>query len=327
MSVGGPGRPRRRILALALAVLVLALASCRDGRARAAAEGSGVPVPSETLLETRRYRFGVDDRAPLLSGWSGQHEWSSRTKRHFVWATAEEARFELTILRVEDKQGIVALRTAPTKEPQEVEVRVNGLEVARLHPITHFREYRIEIPAETLRIGRNELSFRHSSLRASRDPRRDPRRFAVAYSEILLGPECLPLRPKGPPEPPGVVSEPDGSWTITGPAALDWSRPPSGGASVRARLALGDEGEAAEATLSLRHGEAWLDLDSIELTPSWIGRTSEATIEGVIPEASEPTTIRLLVQPPSCTTLRTTVRLDELAIRSAEESLQSESAR
>jgi hypothetical protein len=325
MRAGGTGRRRRRILAPVLTALVLALASCRDGDGRAAT-GSIVPPPSETWLETRRYRFGVDDRAPLLSGWSGQHEWSSRTKRHFVWATAEEARFALTILRVEDKQGIVALRAAPTKVPQEVEVRVNGHEIARLRPITHFREFRLEIPAEALRIGSNELSFRHSILQASRDPRRDPRRFAAAYSEILLGPDCLPLRPKGPPEPPSVASEPDGSWTITGPAALHWSHPATGGASVRARVALGGDGEDAEAMLSLRRGEQWLDLGSADLSSSWIGRTSEATIEGVIPEASEPTTIRLLVRPPSCTTLRTTVRLRELATRPAEESLQSESA-
>lgn len=327
MRAGGPRRNRRRHLSRAFALLVLVLVACRDDGARAAAGRSAVPAPAGIELETRRYRFGIDGRAPLLSGWSAQHEWSARAKRRFVWATAEEARFALTILRVEDKQGIVALRTAPTKEPQEIEVRVNGREVARLHPVTYFREFRLEIPAEALRVGANELSFRHSSLLASGDPRRDPRRFAAAYSEILLGPDCLPLRPKGPPEPPSVAPGPDGVWTVAGPAALHWSQPLPAGSRVRALLELAGDGEAAEATLSFRRGEEWLDLASTRLSPSWIGRATEATIEAAIAERSDPAEIRLLVRPPSCEAIRTTVLLRALAIDAAEESLQSESAR
>lgn len=327
MRASGPRQDRGRRLSRAVALLLLVLVACRDDGARAAAGRAAVPAPAGIELETRRYRFGIDDRAPLLSGWSAQHEWSARAKRRFIWATAEEARFALTILRVEDKQGIVALRAAPTTEPQEIDVRVNGREVARLRPATDFREFRLEIPAEALRIGANELSFRHSSLLASSDPRRDPRRFAAAYSEIQLGPECLPLRPKGPPEPPSVAPMPDGAWTVAGPAALHWSRPLAAGSRVRALVELAGDGEGAEAALSLRRGDGWLDLASTRLSPSWIGRAARATIEAAIPERGEPAEIRLLVRPPSCEAIRTTVLLRELAVLPAEDSLQSESAR
>ncbi|MGH7897316.1 MAG: hypothetical protein ACREQQ_05140, partial [Candidatus Binatia bacterium] len=221
----------------------LLAAACRESPAtlsRAPLIDFLAPSEIESMVETRLILFGTGDRGHLLDGWSFD-EHNQDLGAHFVWATAPEASVELDVLEVEDKQVLVKLTSSLVRERQHITVLVNGHEVTQFDAGPIFLEYRFVIPAKWLKRGANRLTFRHSSLETP--PHGPKRQLAAAYTAMLLGPDCLPLRGFGRAPPPRVTrraangTEPE-ALVVIGPATLKRRTTVPSDAIFRARVSL-----------------------------------------------------------------------------------------
>jgi hypothetical protein len=310
-------RVRRQSLVPALAGAVGLLVACRsESHESKAREISllGTP-PAAIVAETRNYRFGADDRAPLASGWSARNE-RDRRGRTFVWATAEEARFTLTVLRIEDKQALLTVRAAPSPGPQRIQVRVNDYPVAIFRAETDDREFRFIIPADALHVGQNEIKFHHAFVTPGPNPR-DSRRFAAAYSSLLIGPECLLLRADGEPKAPRVERvEGRKSLLIEGPAAVTWRADIPSGARFVIKVAMpARSAGAAEVTLEARTEGEWQPLADTLVRRGWVLPTAVARLEADLAAvAGHRAELRVVVRPRACASPLTTVRLKRASI-------------
>lgn len=213
-----------------------------------------------TLAETRQIVFGGGERSHLVEGWSiDEHD----PQHSFVWATATEASLSFDLINVAELQVLVSLSSFLTLSPQVVRVLVNDQEVAHFTAEPIFLEYRFVIPARVLRYGRNRLTFHHSAL--GKPPRAGPesRSLAAAYSWLLIGPNCAPLRGFGLPRQPGVErlqGRPAGL-RITGPVIVSRRVVVPSNARLKLRFALPKRAHgAAVSTLRIRDGA---DVDSV----------------------------------------------------------------
>ena len=310
-------RVRRRSLAPALAGVLGLLLACRgESRESTTREIALLDTPPAAIVaETRNYRFGADDRAPLVSGWSSRSE-RDRRGRTFVWATAEEARFALTVLRVEDKQALLTLRAAPSPGPQRIQVRVNDYPVAIFVAETDDREFRFVIPADALRVGQNEIKFHHAFVTPGPNPR-DSRRFAAAYSSLLVGSECLPLRADGEPKPPRIEGVKDRkSLLVDGPAAVAWQADVPRGARFVLKVGMPSRSAgAAEVALEARSTGEWQRVAETVMRRGLVFPHATARLEADLAAvAGGPAEVRVVVRPLACASALTTVRLKRASI-------------
>ncbi|MGH7859639.1 MAG: hypothetical protein ACREQY_20120 [Candidatus Binatia bacterium] len=265
----------------------IAIVACRGGASDVGEPRFGTVVdllarpPDKIDLETRQIRFGRGDRVHLVRGWS-RDEWNPDLDVHYVWAQGRVAAVRFDVLEVRELQFLVELAPFPTSRRQRIGVFVNGHRVTRIDPDPGFLEYRFVVPADLLRRGKNTLVFRH------REIGDDRRRLAAGYVSVLLGPNCLPLRPKGiPPEPTGVERTSQ-ALSVRGPAELAYRLDvPAGAPRLRLRVEAGEEparfllgvdgGDSAREVAELRVSRPILGWSatrelSVDLSP-WAGRT------------------------------------------------------
>jgi hypothetical protein len=315
---------RRQIPIVALIPLAALLAaSCRDSSGLAMPKGAPVidllaaPEP-ESVAETRLILFGTGDRTHLLDGWSFD-ERNRNIGVAFVWATAPEANLNLDVLEVEDKQFLVKLTSYLTPEPQRITVLANGHEVTEFSAAPIFLEYRFVVPAKWLQRGANRLTFRHSSL--GTPPRGPKRQLAAAYTEILIGPECLPLRGFGRAPPPRIDRRPPNetepaALIVTGPAEVRHRMEVPPGATFQARVAL-PRGEPRAANFSVWVTEEGKTtrLVATRLSPPWFGPAMFRDIEADLsPWSGKTAELAVEVRPDACRSPVATVIIERAGI-------------
>ena len=303
-----------------LASLLTLSAACRDAASHARpgsdrAVGFFAERHVESLAETRRILFGAGERGFLLEGWSVD-ERDSNLDRPFVWATANEASVSFVVLDVVDEQFLVTLRAYPTPEPQTITVFVNGHEASRFTAAPVFLEYRFVVPAQWLVRGPNRLTFRHSTLGPPLGAP-DTRRLAAAYSSILVGPQCLPLRAFGPPAQPRVQSQGKGkahALDITGPVSLHRRLRVPDDAVLRYRMRL-LRPETAVSTVRVREGESFLDVAQERLTRSLFDRNPSREVEvDLRPWSGKTLDLELEFRPETCRDPITNVVVEEAGV-------------
>ncbi len=311
------GRP----LGLTVAVLLF-LAPC--GRTAESAPASGRLIQLlgrralQVDLETRQISFGDGGRPHLLSGWSVE-ESSPADQLSFVWATARESTLWFRVLQVEDQQVLVKLRAFPTEARQTIVVLVNGHEVATLEPETIFLEYRFVIPKSALEYGRNRMTFRHAALGRPAGAPPESREFAVAYSSLLIGPQCLPLRGFGPPAIPGARNLPgrlSGPLVVTGPAELRQRIPILPGARLHTAFALPPHAtSAAVVEMRITDAKGPHPLATVSLSPGWLRRTARKSLTTDL-SAWAGSTVELSVRilPERCRSASTELTIDTLEV-------------
>ena len=306
----------------ALGILALFLVSCRSPNAATPADKPLIDLTRSRAVdgfgETRRIQFGDSDRSSLLEGWS-RNEHDHTLDLPFVWATALEASLAFRVLQVEDQQFLVKMCAFPTVAPQIVTVLVNGREVSRFTAVPVFLEYRFVVPAEALRRGENRLTFRHSLL--SPHPNSlEVRRFAAAYSSILIGPQCLPLRGWGLPPGPRVHRQDGGRskpavLVVTGPAVVHRRLRVSPGSMLRYHLSLPSaERRGAVATLRVRDGDSTHEMAETRLSRAPFGHRSRDVEVDLSPWSGRTIDLELEVGPMPCRSPVATVIIERAGI-------------
>jgi hypothetical protein len=314
-----------------LALLGLAgllAASCRESSGLAKPSRAPVidllaPNRIESVAETRLILFGTGDRSHLLEGWSFD-EHNRDLGVHFVWATAPEASLNLDVLEVEDKQVLVKLSSYLTPERQRISVLVNGHEVTHFGAGPIFLEYRFVVPAKWLRRGPNRLTFRHSTL--GTPPHGPKRRLAAAYTAMLLGPQCLPLRGFGRSPPPRIdrraASETEpAALVVIGPAELRHRLEVPAGATFQARVALPQSApDAARFIVSVAERGEEARVVETRLSPRWTGARAFRDVElDLSPWSGKAVELALEVRPDACRSSVTTVILERAGVFSGKD--------
>lgn len=144
---------------------------------------------ADVETETRRIDFAaLTDLSPLGSGWALEPTLGQG------WGTGSRSELSFTVMPV--RNLTLSLRCAPfhfAGSPRQfLTLRVNGHEVERLRLWNMMRGYTLEIPAEVLEFGPNELEFEyaHSSVPAEvLEDSDDGRHLAVLFELIRLGPK------------------------------------------------------------------------------------------------------------------------------------------
>ena len=270
----------------------------------------GPDLLSRTLdhrrAETRQVLFGRGQRDHLLNGWS-QNEWNGQLMTHFVWANATESSVSFTLLDLQELQFLVRLVSPTPDSSQRITVLVNGKMVARISPEPTYLEYRFVAPREALRRGENRLTFRHGVWSAQQP-------LAAAYSSLLFGPNCLPLRPRGHPEPPPLARREQGRLLLRGPIEIGYRL--TRAASRQIEIAVSPGRRPANLVVH------WLpeagagsraELARFRIRPGWFG-SSERRHTVQLPADSRPGELRLEVMPDSCRDAASEISLTGLSI-------------
>jgi hypothetical protein len=315
-------RAREAARSGALGILVLLVVSCRNPSAATPAEKPLIDLMRSRAVagfgETRRIQFGAADRSYLLEGWSG-NEHDRTLDIPFVWATALDASISFRILQVEDQQFLVKVCAFPTVAPQVVTVLVNGRVVSTFTATPVFLEYRFVVPAQVLRRGENRLTFRHSLLTPHPNSR-EMRRFAAAYSSILIGPQCLPLRGWGLPARPRVHRDDGGRskpavLVVTGPAVVQRRLRVPPGSMLRYHLSLpSGERHGAVSTLRIRDGDSSQEVTEVRLSRAPFGHRSRDVEVDLSPWSGRTIDLELEVGPVPCRSSVVTVIIERAAV-------------
>jgi hypothetical protein len=220
------------------------------------------------------------------------------------------------VLDVVDEQFLVTLRAYPTPEPQTITVFVNGHEASQFTAVPLFLEYRFVVPAEWLVRGLNRLTFRHSTLGPPLGVP-DARRLAAAYSSILIGPQCLPLRGFGPPVQPGVRHLRKGrALVVTGPVLLQghFRVPADAVLEYRMRL-LPLVGQAAVSTVSIGEGESVRDVAEVRLESSLFDLRPSREVEvDLRPWSGQTVDLSLEFRPETCRSPLTNLEVEDAGV-------------
>jgi hypothetical protein len=268
-------------------------------------------------LETRALFFGVGERAHLVRGWSID-EWDKGRRSFFVWATAPEAVVAFDVLRVEDKQMLVALRPFAGGGVQRITLSVNGSTIGEFAPRPDFWEYRFVVPAAALRRGRNELSFRHAVLGRGKTVL-DQRRLGAAYSTILMAPACTTLRGRGVAPRPRVVvrrgSQGRRPLLVIGPAEITRRLRVPPAASFHWEVALpGDTRDTARFTVELRSRGEWRELARVRLSPAFFRAHRRSGTVDLGPWTGRRVELRLSVMPEPCASSVASLNVERAAV-------------
>ena len=328
-------KPRGRSAVSSAALLLALLGATTSCQRSSLATPRRAPILDLTsgrdlaeITETRRIVFGAGGRRLLLDGWSVD-EYDPSSGLTFVWATELEANVAFQVLAVVDQQFLVKLSAFAGAIPQTITVLVNGHPVSSFTAEPVFLEYRFVVPASLLRRGENRLTFRHSRLEGRTDGG-EARRFAAAYTSILIGPLCLPLRGWGLPPHPRVHrtqatrSEP-AALVITGPAVIGRRlRVPLEGV-LRYRISLLSPAQApAIATLRIRDGAASRDVVETRLSPSLFDRSPSRDVEvDLTPWRGKTVDLEIEVEPETCRATVTTVAISRAGVYRADESAEA----
>lgn len=197
--------PRGRLLAVALALLAGIGCGGNDGVvASYSGELEGLDTlfdftararSARVLRETREIDPGsAADRGLLVAGW-GRPEVDPGNGRTFVWAIAAAATLEVTLLQPAATTFRFVCRpfVVDGMPSQTVEVVVNGVPVGAVTLARRTRAYSLDIPAERVRPGRNQidLRFAYAESPSRRDPGSDDQRtLAAAFEAFHLYPEA-----------------------------------------------------------------------------------------------------------------------------------------
>ena len=202
----GDGHRRGRLEGLcAVTMSLLAVIGC-GGSDRVVASYSGELEKLDTLFDfTARARsarvlretLGIDPgsaagRGLLVAGW-GRPEVDPGNGRTFVWAIAAAATLEVTLLQPAATTFRFVCRPFVVEgmPSQTVEVVVNGVPVGAVTLTRGTRAYSLDIPAERVRPGRNQidLRFAYAESPSRRDPGSDDQRtLAAAFEAFHLHP-------------------------------------------------------------------------------------------------------------------------------------------
>lgn len=279
--------------------------------------------PRRIELETRQVNFPAASRKILLSGWS-KPERNRQLDVGFVWATAREARLAFHVLDVRDLQFVVKLVPFPSVEPQHITILANDQAVATIDPAPEFREYRFVVAAAFLHRGRNTLTFRHAVL-SRRPDGRDSRSFAAAYVSLLLGPNCLPLRPRGEILPPRLHSSdetasPSQPLWVTGPAEFSYPLVVPAGGELRYQVALPPDGrQPARFVARLRDGDSWHELAVTSLRRPFLRRRAVHEVSADLSTWSgRSVEVRFAVYPEPCAAPSAVVTIEKAGVLVAE---------
>lgn len=301
---------------------LLCLIACqRSTDSTDATSGRIVPLPDASrfsvVAETRQIVFGDGDRTHLLDGWSSD-EVDSDSNLTMVWATERDATLSFLVLDVLEEQFLVQLAGYASDPPQRVSVLVNDVELASFEAPPMFLEYRFVAPARMLHRGQNRLTFRHGSLEQPSSDDSDPRTLAAAYHSILMGPQCLPLRGKGLPPPPGVdqdsaIDRRPSDLVLIGPTIVGRAVAVPRNAILHYRLALPSRARAgARCVLRVRDGADVRQLAESHLSNSLFGQRSLEVETDLAPWSGKAVSIEIEVGPESCQAPVATVVVDRM---------------
>ena len=301
---------------------LLSLPACREAPTTAGAKPAIdllALTPQHVELETRRLVFPAVSRKTLLSGWS-RPEWNRELNLGFAWATAPDADLSFRVLDVRELQFVVKLVPFPSVEPQHVTILVNGAKIDEIDPAPGFLEYRFVVGPASLRRGKNLLTFRHSILsRQTTD--RDSRQFAAGYASLLVGPNCLPLRPRGEPPPPQLHdrdrnASPPQPLTVTGPAEFSYQITVPPAARLLYRIVLPDQSpKPARFITRLREGDMWSNLAVTPIRPSFLGYgTARELSVDLSPWSGKSVELRFGVYPEPCVAPLATIVLQQASV-------------
>jgi len=314
-----------RTAAGTLAVFAATLIACRHSpRSEPAAVTPVVDLVADGHVkifpETRQLIFGAGDRHFLAEGWSID-ERDPGGERTFVWATARDATVTFVVLDVVDEQFLVTLSAYPTADPQVVTVLVNEHEVTRFTAAPVALEYRFVVPARWLARGRNLLTFRHSALSEPMPPP-NGRRVAAAYSSILIGPQCLPLRGFGLPTEPRV-RRPRGdarpALVLTGPISIYKRLELPEQPVLRYRMSLvAPARETAVSIVRIREGDMARDVAETRLARTLFDRDPARDVEvDLRPWSGKDVVLEVEFRPETCRTPVASVIVESAALYSA----------
>lgn len=143
------------------------------------------PITAESTPASVHVEFGTEPARPLLGrGWSGDERWNGKVP--FVWAEGRES--TLRVPQLPKRDYTMRLRVIPFVRGrglscQVVEVDVSGRPIGRLLLERGWNRYELDVPADAIGPGSNELTFRfgHSGRVAG-----DSREFAVAFRSFSL---------------------------------------------------------------------------------------------------------------------------------------------
>jgi arylsulfatase A-like enzyme len=143
---------------------------------------------ADVYVDTDRIDFGEAVTRPhLLHGWS----WDESGAGTFVWGIGERSSLWFYLTTAQARTVVLTCWAAPLREGlrQQLTVVANGTPISEI-PLERQRgDYRVLLPAATLRAGRNELEFRYAHHRRGRDS--DPksagiRPLAVAWDLLQI---------------------------------------------------------------------------------------------------------------------------------------------
>lgn len=140
------------------------------------------------------FDFGTPQARPSLRyGWSGDESWNGG-KRSVVWATGLASEFVLDLPTEQDYRFRFNVFPYSPKGPacQRVEIRLNGLVVAKVFLARGWHWYRFDVPKSAVHAGRNYVQFfyDYAETPKSRGQSSDDRPLSVAFDSL----QALPKR-------------------------------------------------------------------------------------------------------------------------------------
>jgi hypothetical protein len=142
---------------------------------------------------TAQFDFGTAQaRSSLRYGWSGDESWSNG-KRSVVWADGLASELIMHLPAEQDYSFRFNAFPYRSKGPacQRVEVRVNGLIVAKVLLVRGWHWYQFDVPRTTVHAGRNFVQFFYSYAETprSRGHNADERKLSVAFDMLEATPK------------------------------------------------------------------------------------------------------------------------------------------
>jgi len=146
---------------------------------------------AEIQIDTDLIDLGTEDaRNHLFEGWSKSEVMYDGSS--FSWSLGERSGLWFNSRTFEDLA--IEFRCSPFTFPgsptQSVVVSINGQSVASIRLAKGINEYRISVPGELIKQGKNEIEFEYGYSRRPADvldESKDPRQLGVAWDYIRLG--------------------------------------------------------------------------------------------------------------------------------------------
>jgi len=153
-----------------------------------------VPAQARSSPAVTLFDFGSPQaRNSLHYGWSGDERWLDG-KQSVVWATGLGSELSMSLPEPQDYRFRLHVLPYSPKGPacQTVELRLNGVNVAKLFLEQGWHYYEIDVPKIATTSGSNRLQFFYSYAESPRSRKRaaDLRALSVAFDKL----EVIPAR-------------------------------------------------------------------------------------------------------------------------------------